>query len=292
MVPFDESILTPEMWEFWEENGYVMIPNAVPQENLDAAIAAVWEFLEMDPEDPGTWYGYRPRGGGFWRSPISAAGMVEFYHHQTLWDIRQHPRIYQSFAELLGERRLWVTYDRVNLLPPARADLPAWSGSAGIHWDCETTLDPVPFQVQGVLYLTDTAANQGGFRCIPGFHKVFPEWRKTQPADRHPNRCDGIDQERYPVQAIPGKAGDLLIWTGLLPHGNGGNTSDKPRRAQYITMSTTPPDDQELRTSRYAWQERVPIANPQGDPRGREKRQPLAELTELGQRLIGFTPWD
>lgn len=292
MVPFDEPILTPEMWEFWEENGYVMIPNAVPQENLDAAIAAVWEFLEMDPDDPGTWYGYRPRGGGFWRSPISAAGMVEFYHHQTLWDIRQHPRIYQSFAELLGERRLWVTYDRVNLLPPARADLPAWSGSAGIHWDCETTLDPVPFQVQGVLYLTDTAANQGGFRCIPGFHKVFPEWRKTQPADRHPNRCDGIDQERYPVQAIPGKAGDLLIWTGLLPHGNGGNTSDKPRMAQYITMSTTPPDDQELRTSRYAWQERVPIANPQGDPRGREKRQPLAELTELGQRLIGFTPWD
>ena len=189
MVPFDEPILTPEMWEFWEENGYVMIPNAVPQENLDAAIAAVWEFLEMDPDDPGTWYGYRPRGGGFWRSPISAAGMVEFYHHQTLWDIRQHPRIYQIFAELVGERRLWVTYDRVNLLPPARADLPAWSGSAGIHWDCETTLDPVPFQVQGVLYLTDTAANQGGFRCIPGFHKVFPEWRKTQPADRHPNRC-------------------------------------------------------------------------------------------------------
>ena len=143
-----------------------------------------------------------------------------------------------------------------------------------------------------MLYLTDTAANQGGFRCIPGFHKVFPEWRKTQPADRHPNRCDGIDQERFPSRGIPGKAGDLLIWTGLLPHGNGDNTSDKPRMAQYITMSTTPPDDQELATRRYAYEERVPIANPQGDPRGREKRQPPAELTELGQRLIGFKSWD
>lgn len=82
------------------------------------------------------------------------------------------------------------------------------------------------------------------------------------------------------------------IWTGLLPHGNGGNTSDRPRVAQYITMDTTPPDEQELRTRINAWQERIPIANPQGDPRGREKRQPVAALTELGRRLIGITPWD
>lgn len=196
LVPFDRPILTPEMWQFWEENGYVMVPNAVPREHLDAA-AAIWEFLEMDPDDPDTWYGYRPRGGGFWRSPISAVGIVEFYHHQALWDIRQHLRIYQIFAELLGERRLYVTYDRVNLLPPARADLPQWSVSTGgLHWDCETTLDPVP------------------------------------------------------------------------------------------------PDEQELRTRINAWQERIPIANPQGDPRGREKRQPVAALTELGRRLIGITPWD
>ena len=119
-VPFDRPILTPEMWQFWDENGYVMVPNAVPREHLDAAVAAIWEFLEMDPDDPGTWYGYRPRGDGFWRSPISSVGIVEFYHHQ----------------------------------------------------------------------------------------------------------------------------------------------------------------------------ERIPIANPQGDPRGREKRQPVASLTELGRRLIGFTPWD
>lgn len=125
-VPFDRPILTPEMWQFRDENGYVMVPNAVPREHLDAAVAAIWEFPEMDPDDPDTWYGYRPRGDGFWRSPISSVGIVEFYHHQALWDIRQHPRIYQIFAELLGERRLWVTYDRVNLLPPARDDLPQW----------------------------------------------------------------------------------------------------------------------------------------------------------------------
>jgi len=29
----------------WEENGYVIIPDAVPQENLDEVIDAIWEFL-------------------------------------------------------------------------------------------------------------------------------------------------------------------------------------------------------------------------------------------------------
>ena len=37
--------LTPAERAFWEANGYVIIPNAVPQENLDAAIDAIWWFL-------------------------------------------------------------------------------------------------------------------------------------------------------------------------------------------------------------------------------------------------------
>ena len=43
-------VLSKEDRAFWEENGYVIVHNAVPQENLDAMVAAIWEFLEMDPE--------------------------------------------------------------------------------------------------------------------------------------------------------------------------------------------------------------------------------------------------
>ena len=37
--------LSDEDWEFFKRNGYVVVPNAVPQENLDAVIDATYDFL-------------------------------------------------------------------------------------------------------------------------------------------------------------------------------------------------------------------------------------------------------
>ena len=45
-------VLTAEDRKFWEENGYVVVHNAVPPENLKAAERAVWDFLEMQPNEP------------------------------------------------------------------------------------------------------------------------------------------------------------------------------------------------------------------------------------------------
>ena len=80
--PVKDRLLTPAQRAFWEENGYVIIPDAVPQGNLEAVIDAIWAFLKVDRDDPETWY----------EAPVSRAGMLEMFHHQSLWDNRQHPR--------------------------------------------------------------------------------------------------------------------------------------------------------------------------------------------------------
>lgn len=285
------TVLSKADWAFWEENGYVIIPNAVPQENLDRMVEAIWWFLDMDPEDSETWYKHKPFTRDNRCSPISAGGMVEMYQHQAIWDNRQHPRVYQAFAEIWGEEKLWVSLDRANMKPPAREDKPDWNNRGMIHWDLDTSQQPIQFGVQGVLYLTDTAEDQGGFQCVPGFNNTFEEWVKTQPEDRNPHHPDltGLD-----VRSIPGKAGDLLIWHRLLAHGNGHNTSDKPRLAQYITMSPARTDDEAARQARVAsWQERRPMPNWPGDPRAWEKeKQQTAELTPLGRKLLGADPWE
>ena len=285
------NVLSKADRAFWEENGYVIIPNAVPQENLDRMVEAIWWFLDMDPEDSETWYKHKPFTRDNRCSPISAGGMVEMYQHQAIWDNRQHRKVYQAFAEIWGEEKLWVSLDRANMKPPAREDKPDWNNRGMIHWDLDTSQQPIQFGVQGVLYLTDTAEDQGGFQCVPGFNNTFEEWVKTQPEDRNPHNPDlaGLD-----VKVIPGKAGDLLIWHRLLAHGNGHNTSDKPRLAQYITMSPARTDDEEARQARVtSWQERRPMPNWPGDPRAWEQeKQQTAELTSLGKKLLGVDLWD
>ena len=118
--------------------------------------------------------------------------------------------------------------------PPTRSQNPEWNNYGMIHWDVDTSQQAIPFGVQGVLYLTDTAENQGEFQCIPGFHHTFYDWVKSQPVDRNPRvpNLNGLD-----VKSIAGQAGDLLIWHRLLAHGNGHNAATQPRLAQYITMS-------------------------------------------------------
>jgi ectoine hydroxylase-related dioxygenase (phytanoyl-CoA dioxygenase family) len=277
-IAHQDRLLSPEDRAFWEENGYVIIHDAVPQENVTAVIDAIWDFLEVDRNDPAAWYS----------APVSRAGMLEMYHHQALWNNRQSPKVYQAFADIWETDELWVSFDRANMNPPARQ--PDWDYQGMYHWDIDTSQDPIPFMVQGVLYLADTPADGGGFQCTPGMHKRFSEWVKTQPADRNPRLPDPTDLE---IKTIPGKAGDLLIWHSMLPHGNSRNRSTTPRLAQYITMY--PPRSEEEREIRInAWRALKP---PQGkafpgDPRGWEAQHYSAPtLTELGEKLLGLRPW-
>jgi ectoine hydroxylase-related dioxygenase (phytanoyl-CoA dioxygenase family) len=276
------SVLTREDHAFFEENGYVIVHNAVPQQNLDAVVAALWEFLGMDPNDPNDWY----------REPHRTSSMVELYQHQALWDCRQHPRVHQAFSEIWGDERLWVSLDRVSMKPPPHPDHPEYDRNGFIHWDCDTSQLPVPFGVQGVLYLTDTDEDMGGFQCIPGMHRTFYDWVKSQPPDRDPRVPD---LEGLEVKPIPGKAADLLIWHRLLAHGNGRNVSNRPRLAQYIGMYPERSGNEEYRQKRIRmWRDRLPPdgkAFP-GDPRGWEREHGrTAELTSLGRRLLGLDPW-
>jgi ectoine hydroxylase-related dioxygenase (phytanoyl-CoA dioxygenase family) len=283
-------MITKEHISFFQKNGYVKIEGVVPKENCDRLIEAIWDFLERNPSNSDNWYD-PPKG------VLNSGGMVEMYHHQAMWDNRQHPAVYQAFAELLGETKLWVSLDRVNMKPPVRNDHPELNSSF-IHWDTDTinlpSPIPKPHGVQGVLYLADTADNQGGFQCVPGIYRELESYLKAQPVDRNPRIPDLTG---YEIEAIAGKAGDLVIWDTLLPHGNGHNYADKPRYAQYITMYPANPDNVEGLNNRIErWRNRKGRAGAAfpGDPRNWESVNfdSPPELTPLGRKLLGLDLWE
>jgi hypothetical protein len=279
------TVLSPEDHALFKENGYVVVHNAVPQENLDAVVDTLWEFLGIDRSDPDDWY----------RPPMLTSGLVEIYQHQALWNNRQYPRLYQAFTEILGTEKLLVSIDRASLKPPRHPDHPEYDHKGFVHWDTDTANNPriKGKYLQGVLYLTDTDADQGGFQCVPELYRNMEEWVKTQPPDRNPRVPDltGLT-----VEPIPGRAGDLVIWDVLLAHGNGHNVSNKPRLAQYISMFRTERATPESREHRLrCWREHSPPGNKTfpGDPRKIEEQfGKTAELTPLGRKLLGLDPWE
>jgi ectoine hydroxylase-related dioxygenase (phytanoyl-CoA dioxygenase family) len=208
--------LNGEDLTFWKENGYVVVQDAVSQEQCQAGAQAIYDFLRIDPDQAGTWYGH-----SIW---------VPVLHHPAFWANRESPRIRRAFAQLWGRQDLWITVDQGGLNPPER---PGWRFSGqGLHFDVSLEL-PIPFGVQGILYLTDTAANQGAFRCVPGFHRRIDTWLNSLPLGADPRK---EDLEKFGAVPIAGRAGDLIIWHHALPHANSPNRATHPRVVQYIRM--------------------------------------------------------
>lgn len=281
-------IITDDDRAFFHENGYVLIKNMIPKPMCNAVVKAIFDFLGMDENNPEDWY----------RLPLTPGGMIEMYHHQSMWDVRQYPPLHQMFAELLGTEKLWVTLDRVNMKPPQHPDHPEYDHKGFTHWDADTSNLDRPLRVQGVLYLADAEENTGGFQCIPGFHNDLPEWIKTQPADRNPHVPDmnSLPPGRK-LTPILGKAGDFVVWNTFLAHGNGRNTSQKPRLAQFVSMyPANATGDNATREERIeAWKNREPIKAPYffGDPRRIEQETfPVPALTPLGEKLLGLKDWE
>ena len=89
----------------------------------------------------------------------------------------------------------------------------------------------MPFETQGILYLTDTAADQGALQVVPGFHhRLADGWLES---------LDGADPRQVDLTAetvtVPGAVGDLVIWRQEIPHGASPNRTPRPRLAQYLT---------------------------------------------------------
>jgi hypothetical protein len=281
-------VLSAADWQHWITKGYVIVRQAVPRENVERLAALLWEFDEKDPDDPSTWYA--PQRRPHVRKELNNAGMVEIYNHQYLWDNRMEPRVYDAFVDIWDRTDLWVAIDRANLNPPKQV---RGNPEGFIHWDVDTTLDPLPIGVQGVLSLARQDAATGGFQCVPYLFEHLDDWAKTQPADRNPLMPDmtGLVRENIDLEQ-----GDLMIFNSLLAHGVRPNHSDgRVRMAQYISMYPSNFEDEAERQERIRlWRELDYPKRPDfpGDPRDWEKRNATtAQLTLLGEKLLGLVDW-
>jgi hypothetical protein len=217
-------VLSGDDLDHWHDRGYVVVHDAIPAAAVGTAEAIVWKHLGMDPDIPDSWYGTAPGN----------AIMVQLFRHPAFDVARTSPRVHKAFAQLWGSADLFSAVDRCRFNPPER---PGWAFPGPfLHWDVALKA-PIPFNTQGVLYLTDTAADQGAFSCVPGFHHRIDAWLETADERARQNPADLDPNGGTP---IPGAAGDLVIWHWALPHGSRPNRARRPRIVQYVSMHLPP----------------------------------------------------
>lgn len=212
-----EPVLGEDDLRDWTEDGYLVVPAVITPGEVRALADVVWACVGAEPDDPATW---RLTDHGI---------MVQLFQHPALTPARTSPRLLKAFAQIWGTADLWTSLDRVSFNPPVRSGV-EFPGPR-LHWDI-SLVPPVIFQVQGMIYLTDTSAEQGAFEAVPGFHRRIDAWLE--------GLGDGVDPRRVDLSAgarrIAANAGDLIIWHSALPHGATPNTGDRPRLAQYVTQ--------------------------------------------------------
>ena len=221
------NVLSPEQLAFWDENGYIILKNAVPREDCDDTIALICGHLGIDRYDASTWYHRHPDQQGI---------MVQLFQHAQLQRNRDTPIIRRAYQQLWRRNDVWVNTDRVGFNPPETSTY-KFPGPK-LHWDVSLA-QPMPFGTQGILYLADTAANQGAFTLVPGFNHRLEPWLKSLPPGTNPRT-----QDIYALGAVPvaAGAGDFILWHQALPHGASPNTSSLPRFVQYINYQPIDPE--------------------------------------------------
>lgn len=223
-----EAVLSVDDLAFWEEHGYVVVKNAVPRDQCIDAQRAIWEFLGASPDNPASWYQPHEARTGL---------MVKFFDHPALNINRRSGRIHKAFQQLYGNTAICKSIDKVSFNPPERGDF-RFIGS-GLHWDVSLVL-PIPFRLQGLLYLTDCAADDGAFHCVPGFQHQLEGWLHSLPPGAEPRTLALKVLKSVPV---PGDAGDFVIWHQALPHCATPNRGETPRMVQYLTYVPEAPED-------------------------------------------------
>jgi hypothetical protein len=284
-------VLSESDWQHWINKGFVVVRNAVPLALCNAVADMLWRFLEMDPNDQATWY--KPQLREHKMKELNNTGMIEVYNHQSLWETRQYPRIYDAFVDVWDREDLWVAIDRANLNPPNEKARRSGSVDGFIHFDIDVSQRPLPISVQGVLSLRKQGGEIGGFQCVPSVFGEIDTWWEKQPAGSNPFKPIVAGRA---IENIELEAGDFLIWNSLLPHGVRPNRSlDMVRMAQYISMFPADFENERLRQSRITtWAKQThPIGDPfPGDPREFERKNfEVATLNPLGRKLLGLDPW-
>jgi hypothetical protein len=194
---------------FLDNNGYLIVENAIPFYFCDVLFEKIMELCEQEK--------LSHKGGYFY----GLGNSQRIYHllgkDPLFCKAIEHPTIIQSMDHFFSRDTLhdlyYITSYHANVLGPgAEAQI--------LHVDAAVPepLPPWTIRANSNLILQDYTFENGATQIVPGSHKFC---RKPKPADlKNPN-----------LLTLEAKKGSLVLWHGNLWHRSGSNISNETRVA-------------------------------------------------------------
>jgi phytanoyl-CoA hydroxylase len=200
------------MNQFYEENGYLLVPgvfDAGEVEEMRDAIARILESVEGTAADRNhRWSGVD--------ETLQLKGFHDLQYHDAVFTrLVAHPRLVGVLTDLIGPN-VQLHHSKMLVKPPEQgAPFP-------MHQDQPYFPHERHSLVAASVHLDDTDEENGCLHVIPGSHRLGP---LEATGDAHT-----VD---YPLESgvpCPAGVGDVLFFNYLTIHGSGTNRSTRTRR--------------------------------------------------------------
>lgn len=217
------NFLTPEQLQFWDENGYLVLTDYFTPKQVTEVQEWVAD-LEARPETPGKWMKYfeAPADDPEGRQLCRVENFLQY--HEGFANLLDGEKIIGILSELMGEPAV-LFKEKINFKLPGGAGFTAHQDAPAF-----TTFNQ-KYHITMMVSVDASSPENGCLEMVPGRHKegMLP----TAPG----GTIDPDFAETLTWEPLPTAAGDLVFFDSYIPHRSHANTSNRSRKALYITYN-------------------------------------------------------
>jgi len=220
-------MLTASDREFFEQNGYLHVPNIYSDEEMtqmdEDHSVLTREWAVTDKGWTGDWRNKYMDKEVEEASQLTAMHDLHFY--SGAWQkAATHPKLAEVLTDLLGPN-VELHHTTMHAKPPGTGQ------PFPLHQDNAFYEHVDGRYVDVLVHLDDTCHENGEIRFLSGSHK--------EGYLKHITQCEGVEcsphlpVDQYPLEntvAVPAKRGDVVLFNIFTVHGSYINTTDRVRR--------------------------------------------------------------
>jgi phytanoyl-CoA hydroxylase len=205
-------MISNEAIRFYENNGYLVIPDLFTTQQIEKSIDAINQVL--DPNKAEKSYELEPVDQTTVRRIWSPT-----QKNTVFWEMATDPELLDVLENLIGKNILFH-YSKLNMKGPKVGSVVEWHQDFSYYPHTNSDL------VTALIFFDDTSIENGCLRVIPGSHKK----------GLMSHEVDGFFRGKVPMLDeaeavnIEVSAGSVLFLHCMTLHASRQNLSDKPRR--------------------------------------------------------------